>query len=195
MNAGASDPWIYPQAHFIPSGDQPFAGSFHSGTSDDASRFPVTEPIPGSQYELNRAFRTPPDLPPGPVPNMPNASHGSTAGFFFHDTEQAYAGADASQAIGQDFSPFPDPRPPSHPLTLQPTENNVALAHTDVTYPIPISSTGHSGSPVHLNPPLENNIGSPISLHPGGHSISVPEGFLYYLMWLAEIAGYRLVPL
>ncbi|SRR5258708_2637921 len=202
IGAGASDPRAYPQLHFVPSGDQSYAGSFQQtvigGTSDDASRFPVAEPmISGSQYELNRGVRTLPDFSFGPVPNIPNACDGSTAGSFSHDTEQAYVGADASQAIGHGSFPFPDPNPPpSHPLTVQPTWNNVALntsTHADMTsstYPVPISSTGHS----HLNP-LENNIESPpVSPQTEGRLIATLENFVYFLRWSAVALGFRLVP-
>src|SRR5258707_2261008 len=104
-----------------------YASSFQQtaigGTSDDASHFPVTEPSSGSQYKLNLGVRMPPDFSFEPVPSMPNACDGSTAGSFSHDTEQVYAGADA---IGHGAFPFPDPNPPpSHRLTAQPTWNNV----------------------------------------------------------------------
>src|SRR5260221_5026252 len=110
VNAGASDPWTCPQPHIVPSGDQLYASSFQQtvigGTSDDSSHFPVTEPISGSQYKLNLAVRMPPDFSFEPVPSMPNACDGSTAGSFSHDPKQVYAGPDA---IGHGAFPFPDP--------------------------------------------------------------------------------------
>ncbi len=200
MDAGANDLLTYPQLHFVPSGDQSFASFFQQtiigGTSDDASHLSVTELISGSQHELNRGIRTPPDFLFGAVPNIPNACDGYTVDSFSHDTEHTYAGADA---IGHGSFPFPDPNPsPLHPLTAQPTWNNVALdtsTHPDVTsstYPVPTSSTGHS----HLNPPLENNIGSPpVPPRTEGHLIAGLENFVYFLRWSAGALGFRLVPL
>ena len=193
-DACASDPWTYPQFHLV----QSFAGSSQQtiigGTRNDASGFLETEPISGSQYELNQGVRTPPNFSFGPVPNIPNACDGYTVGSFSHDTEHAYTGADA---ISHGSFPSPDPNPPpSYPLTVQPTwNNNVTLntsPHTNVTssaYPIPTSSTGR----LHLNLPLENNIGSPVSPQMEGRSPL--ENFVYFLRWSAGVLGFRLVPL
>src|SRR5258705_4200124 len=136
----------------------------------------------------------PPCFSFGPVPNIPNACDGYTVGSFSHNTEHAYAGADA---ISHGSFPSPDPNPPPlHPLTVQPTWNNVALntsTHTDATssaYPVPTSSTSH----LHLNP-LENNIRPLISPQTEGCLIASLENFVYFLRWSAGALGFHLVPL